>query len=153
MADRRIKYPNDKADFIKSLIKDEDNKDGIFGLIVEVLCFAAALGAKNKKDIEVKDPSKSVIRYEIFERQGYDALFNLLAMYKTKDPNVLADNGKMESLRATIFEEYANGGLEIMREEIKGSVDKLNSLMLIMNKEREPVETEKAEFDISKLMD
>ena len=53
MGDRRIKYPNDKAEFIKTLVKDDENKDGMFRIIVEVLCFAAALGVKNDRFVEM----------------------------------------------------------------------------------------------------
>lgn len=153
MADRRIRMPKDKADFVKQLTNG-DGTSGPFRLQADVLAFAASLGANRDCFTEFSDTTKDPIRYEVFERQGYDTLINLLAIYKEKDPLVLADNDEMEDRRATIFEEYANCGLQLLQEELKGSVDYARDLLLLLAKERTKKDRGADEgFDLANLIE
>ena len=152
MPDRRIRISKDKVDFVKDLTMVEDVK-GLFKLQVDVLAFAAVFGASRNKKVPLGETAKDPIRQEVFDRQGYDTLFNLLAVFDTNDPKVLADTDEMDNKRATIFEEYANGGLEILQEELKGSVDYLDEVLLMIADQRKKLEGEEEEFDISKILE
>ena len=54
--------------------------------------------------------------------------------------------------RNYIFEEYANGGLEILQAEFRGAVDYSERLLLIFSSERVKQEEQKEEFDLSKFL-
>ena len=152
MADRRIGIARDKTNFVKDLMAGEDGK-GPFRLQVDILAFAAVLGANRNRKVPLNETIKDPIRQEVFTRQGYDILFNLLAIYDTNDPKILTDTDEMDDKRATIFEEYANGGLEILQEELKGSVDYLDDVLLMIADQRKKFEGEEEEFDLSKILE
>lgn len=155
MADRRIRMAKDKVDLVRHLTASE-NENGPFRHLVDVLSFAAALGYAREIRIPLTEPAKSPdpIRQSVFQSHGYDTVLNLLAAAHTSDPAVLANNDEMEDVRATVFEEYANGGLELLQTELKGSTDVLQSVLLIIAKERMDTHEGGGEgFDISQLMD
>jgi dnd system-associated protein 4 len=150
MLERRIRYAKDKVDVIKRLVSGDDTT-GPFKLIADVLVFAAAFGLSRGKKAELGDMVGEPIRQEIFDRQGYDTFMNLLAVYAEKDPTVLSDADEMVERRARIFEEYANGGLEQIQEELKGAVDCLESVLLMISAQRKAVKDVGA-FDLAKLV-
>jgi dnd system-associated protein 4 len=120
------------------------------------MVFAAALGAKRKKrsplgTISTKDPAP--IALEIFISRGYDRLFKLLALTETKNANVLSLTDKnLEEKRSHIFEEYANGGLDILREELRGAVDYSERILLVLSAERFKKESPEGSFDLSRFL-
>jgi dnd system-associated protein 4 len=118
MADTRIKVAKDKAKLVKDL-RAGDDSTGLFQTYVDVLVFAASLGAKRGKYIPVSEPSKKdpdPIPQEHFVSKGHDQTISLLAVSHTKDPNILGSNEEAERRRIEIFESYANGGLSILQE-------------------------------------
>jgi dnd system-associated protein 4 len=152
MPDRRIRIAKDKGDLVKELLIDEDGK-GLFKYQVDVLAFAAVLGANRNHRVPLGETMRDPIRQDIFIRQGYDTLFNLLAVFDTNDPKVLADTDEMDDRRATIFEEFANGGLEILKEEVKGSLDYLDAILLMIAEQRRKLKGEEEELDIGKILE
>lgn len=152
MADRRISISKDKSDFVKELLLDEDRK-GLFKYQVDALAFAAVLGANRNRRVPLGETTKEPIRQDVFIRQGYDTLFNLLSVFATSDPKVLADTDEMDDKRATIFEEFSNGGLEILKEEVKGSLDYLDAILLMIAEQRRKLKGEEEELDIGKILE
>ena len=61
-----------------------------------------------------------------------DTLINLLAITDTNDPQILANTDEMAQMRATIFEEFANGGLALLKHKLKGEVNYTTPLLLLM---------------------
>lgn len=150
----RIKIAKDKADLVQSLIQINE-PSGVFQTYADVMAFAAALGRKYQKrlplEIIAKEPSP--ISLEVFISRGYDLLIKLLAIAETEDPKIISTyENAAEEKRAIIFEEYANGGLEKLQEDLKGAVDYSERILLIINKERFKKETENKEFDLSKFI-
>jgi len=130
MAERRIRVPADKVEFIESMLK---TAKGPFELKAQVLGFAAAYGAKHGERLPIKKASSGeAIRYSVFVGEKLDTLINMLAITHTGDPKVLARNDEMEELRATIFEEFANSGLALLEAKLKGEVKYTPSLLLLM---------------------
>lgn len=155
MPERRIRVAEDKVSLIKDLILQE-NPRGVFRYMVDLLTFAAALGFANGRRIELTDPAKNPdpIRQTVFQSHGYDTVVNMLAVSDRKRASVLANSEEMEDLRITAFEEYANGGLEVLKAELKGSTDYLHSiLLLIMERRKRGMGREDAVFDIRALID
>jgi len=153
MADRRIHIAKDKMDFVKSLLIGENDK-GLFSYQYDVLSFAAVLGANRDRKSPLGETTKDPIRQEVFNRQGYDTIINLLAVFNSNDPNILANSDEMEDKRATIFEEYANGGLEILSEEVKGSLDYLDDVLLMIAEQRRKFgDKEEEGFDLAQILE
>lgn len=89
----------------------------LFPTIRELLCFAAMLGYSEGRRIPL-DRSAGIedVSYQQFERGDAEDLIYLLALAETKNPNILKDGE--ESKCAEIFEEYANGGFQILRDSM-----------------------------------
>ena len=154
MGANRIRVAKDKADLVKALV-DSDSTTGPFQTYADVMVFAAALGAKRKKRSPLgtitKEPSP--IALEVFVSRGYDLVFKLLAIAETKEAKILSVfDETSEEQRAHIFEEYANGGLEILRDEFRGAVDYSERLLLILNSERVKQAQPEEEFDLSRFL-
>ncbi len=87
----------------------------LFPTIRELLCFAALLGYSEGRRIPLdRNTGIEDVSYQQFERGDAEDLIYLLALAETKDPDILKDGE--ESRCAEIFEEYANGGLQILRD-------------------------------------
>lgn len=129
MAERRIRVPKDKDDFINAMLK---TGKGPFELKAQVLGYAAAYGAKHGDRLPLTEGSSEPIRYDVFIHEKMDTLMNLLAITHTGDPKVLSRSEEMEELRALIFEEFANRGLALLEAKLKGEVKYTPSLLLYM---------------------
>ncbi|MBW4574426.1 MAG: DNA phosphorothioation-associated protein 4 [Aphanothece sp. CMT-3BRIN-NPC111] len=155
MSDLRIKVAQDKADLVKELTASSQTT-GPFQTYADAIAFAAVLGAKHKKRVplgEVSRKEPGPISIEIFISRGYDLAINLLAIAETKDIKILSSiEENFEYKRLHIFEEYANGGLEILREELRGAVDYSERLLLILSLQRGKQEPPQEEFDLSRFL-
>lgn len=154
MGANRIRVAKDKGDLLKALV-DSDNMTGPFQTYADAMVFAAALGVKRKKRSPLaaiaKEPTS--IALDVFVSRGYDVVLKLLAIAETKDAKILSlFDETSEEQRTHIFEEYANGGLEILRDELRGAVDYSERLLLILNSERVKQEQPQEEFDLSRFL-
>ncbi|MEH1797374.1 DNA phosphorothioation-associated protein 4 [Nostoc sp.] len=151
----RIRVAKDKAELVKDLTSS-DGGTGPFNTFADVIVFAAALGAKHKRRVALGEISKrepSPIRIEYFASMGNDILIKLLAINETKDIKTLSLNEEeYERQRNSIFEEYANGGLEILQNELRGSVDYSERILLFLSYERTNTEQQDEEFDLTKFL-
>lgn len=155
MASNRIRVAKDKAEFVQSLVEGGDYT-APFQTFADVLAFAASLGSRYDKKVPLKEVAQkdpTPIALEIFVSRGYDSLIKLMAISTTKNPNILSpyDLSAQEE-RINIFEEYVNGGLEILQNELKGAVDYTERLLLILSNERFTEEKSKEEFDLSRFL-
>ena len=155
MALPRIKVAKDKAEIVRKLLDTKENRSA-FETYADILVFAASFGLKNQKKTPLKEISRSEpapISLEIFISRGYDWVIKLIAVTDTQDTKILSDyEPDAEAKRVTIFEEYANGGLEQLREELRGAVDYTERLLLILNAARFPEEESEEEFDLSRFL-
>ncbi|MBO1346310.1 MAG: DNA phosphorothioation-associated protein 4 [Hormoscilla sp. GUM202] len=155
MTTNKIKIAKDKANLVKALL-DESETTGPFQTYADVMAFAAALGAKRKKRSPLGAAAKKEpgpIGLEIFASRGYDVMMKILAIVETQDPKILSSGDpKYESQRIQIFEEYANGGLEVLREQLRGVVDYTEQLLLIMQAERDKPQQSEQEFDLTRFL-
>ena len=154
MGANRIRVAKDKADLVKALV-DSNTTTGPFQTYADAMVFAAVLGAKRKKRSPLgaitKEPSP--IALEVFVSRGYDLVFKLLAIRETKDPKIISlFDETSEEKRIHIFEDYANGGLEILRDELRGAVDYTERILLILSSERFKEESPEDGFDLSRFL-
>ena len=155
MGASKIRIAKDKADLVKSLAIAKETT-GPFQTYADVMVFAAALGANRKKRVPLAEISRRdplPIDMEIFISRGYDTLIKLLAISETKDINILSPHDEdADEKRIRIFEEFANGGLEILQEELRGAVDYSDRLLLMLISERTKKDRIEGEFDLSRFM-
>ncbi|NER36124.1 MAG: DNA phosphorothioation-associated protein 4 [Oscillatoria sp. SIO1A7] len=152
-----IRIAKDKADLVKGLT-DSERTNGPFPTHADAVMFAAALGARRKRRSPLREISKrdpAPIGLEIFVSRGYEMAIKLLAIAATRDSQILSSlNETYNEERNQIFEEYANGGLEILRDELRGAVDYTERLILMLMEERnhkKPTE-ERGFFDLSRFL-
>jgi dnd system-associated protein 4 len=84
----------------------------------DILLFAAAVGYQQDRRVPFTTASGDPIRYEVLTAPGFsDTLINMIsANVVTDDPEIM-DGTRIEE-RIKIFEEYANGGLEYIQEQV-----------------------------------
>lgn len=127
----RVQISEDKADFIKSL-KDSDSSNSPFQTYADILQFAAMIGFYNDRRITLgrfsrKDPD-AVPQDQLRDK----FIIDLVAITESQDLSYLQQDNNADWLRTEIFQEYVNGGLEILMHRLTGSVDYTDILLLIL---------------------
>ena len=112
ITDARIRRPERHELLIQTLLSEAR-----FPAIRDVLLFAAALGYSTNRRVPF-EKSGEPIRYEtlINEAQAEAFVSMLAAVTVQEDPEILDVTRLAE--RIAIFEEYVNGGLEFLQEQI-----------------------------------
>ncbi|MGE5484652.1 MAG: DNA phosphorothioation-associated protein 4 [Ignavibacteriales bacterium] len=132
MSERRVRVPKEKESIIRKLTgEDGTSPGGIFETRAHLLTFAAVYGF-SKGPRQPFSESLEPIRQEVFTRNGFDTVINLIALADTGDPRCLALNDEADSQRVTIFEEYANAGLGCLISELQGISDPLEHFPLML---------------------
>lgn len=119
MADIRIKVAKDKAKLVKALRAGEGST-GPFQTYADVVTFAAAFGFSKKNRVPFDQASRGdpdPIPGDQFKNRG---LMDLIAVAETRNPNILSSDDEQTQEKARIFEEYANGGFEILASQVNG---------------------------------
>ncbi|MGQ9870109.1 DNA phosphorothioation-associated protein 4 [Leptodesmis sp.] len=147
----RIRVARDKAEFIRAL-KNSETPSAPFQTYADIVTFAAVIGIKRRKrepleKISMKDPDP--IPQEQFFTRGYESIINLLAILNIRDLKVLSSTDEYENLRLRIFEEYANAGFRILRDELSGSDDYTKQLLLILKKAKLDDKNEDENIDLN----
>jgi dnd system-associated protein 4 len=89
-----------------------------FATFRDILLFAAAVGFRTRRRAPFTAAAGDPIRYEVLTVPAYsEALINMIAANVAKDDPEIMDDKRLEE-RAKIFEEYANGGLECIQEQV-----------------------------------
>jgi dnd system-associated protein 4 len=155
MSESRIRVARDKAELVQSLIAVTDNNSP-FQTYADVILFAAVLGRNRQNRVQLGEISKKEpgpISLEIFIARGYDPTIKLIAIATTDNINAISpDRGDFEQQRIHIFEEYANGGLEILQQELCGTVDYTEKILLMLSAPKIDRETNHSEFDLSRFL-
>lgn len=108
-AQRRVRRPKDKAEIIDRLLQD----DSPFTTYRDILIFAAGLGWHRQRRIAFEKTDEPIHWHTMTTRASAEPFINMLALSATEDVTVLSDERFEERILA--FEEYANGGLEVLR--------------------------------------
>ena len=111
-ADARVRRPERHEVLIQTLLTEAR-----FPAMRDVLLFAAALGYSANRRVPFDKPGEP-IRYEILTNEAQaDAFVSMLAAVTMPDDPEILDATRLGE-RIAIFEEYANGGLEFLQEQI-----------------------------------
>lgn len=148
--DKRIRVPAKHEDLLAKLVRSEDSPYGVFSTRADALTFAAALGYSRGVRSPLGDTSEP-IRMEIFERRGHDIVFYLLAVDAFDTLEALSSHEDWVDKRVRVFEEYANGGLDVLAEELRGVDDVIGKLLLLVDDHR-PGQEREEEFDLTRFL-
>jgi dnd system-associated protein 4 len=130
---RRVRRPVQHEQLIKRLASDE----GPFSTLAEVLTFAAGLGYAEGRREEFSG-SGDQIDFDVFQRLGVEGFIEMLAAAVHEDVGILSRERADE--RLTVFEEFANGGLEVLQSRLAQSKADLDSLLsIVLERESEGV--------------
>ena len=111
---RRVRRPGDKDELLQALTENDEP----FATMAAAMVFAAAVGHANERRSEFEKTSEQ-IPWEVFSNSGLESFIDLLAGAVSDDKDILSTDRADD--RVQLFEEYANGGLEIIRDRIAGS--------------------------------
>lgn len=151
MALSRIKIATDKAELVRSLRASEDSQ-GVFRTYGDVLTFAAALGFHYKRRIPFEQASRKEPDAVLQDQFTDASLIGLLAFAETQNAKVLSLDEESDQERAKIFQEYANGGLEILKEKLHGVVNHMDQILLLLSSIREDQSLGFEEFDLTQFL-
>jgi dnd system-associated protein 4 len=94
----------------------ELRQEAAFATFRDILLFAAAVGANVQRRAPFTS-SGEPIRYETLKEPMFsETLINMIAANEVDDPEIMDSTRAGE--RVQIFEEYANGGLEYIQEQV-----------------------------------
>ncbi|MHA1435661.1 MAG: DNA phosphorothioation-associated protein 4 [Candidatus Heimdallarchaeota archaeon] len=132
---RRVRRPKDKTDLLNQLTSDDQG--GPFETYKDVLIFAATLGYYHERHVEFEQTDEP-IAWDIFKSNDR-ALINMIALSDKQNLTILSEAQSEDKIKC--FEEYANGGLEIIQREIvSGTVPPLESFIDLFLKVKKPSE-------------
>jgi len=129
---RRIRRDQEHEEFIEGL----SSGDGaIFKDFWSVLLFAAMLGfrANRRIPLEKYDSGKAMPDSYFANSLAWPGILYLLGLVETNQTAILGSNETDEDSLVGIFEEYANGGLHLMRERFMSGNDSLTGLIDLVN--------------------
>ncbi len=141
MADIRIKVAKDKAKLVKALRAGEGST-GPFQTYADVVAFGAAFGFSRRKRVpfdQISRGNPDPIPADQFKNRS---LIDLIAVAETRDPNILSSSDEKLQEKATIFEEYANGGFEILENYLSGIIDLSKQILLLLQSSEVRIESE-----------
>jgi len=114
MADS-IKIPAQYNDMFKDMCTDKKNQQ-VFETYKDLLLFSASLGKSRDSSIKFNNSTLDPVRLSYF-RGDYDLdLLNCIAILEEDDPSILGKDS--EDKRIEVIEEYINGGLKIIHNDI-----------------------------------
>lgn len=152
MGDARIKVAKDKAELVQQLLASSDTT-GPFQTYADIIAFAASLGFEEQRrtaingEISKRDPAP--IHRETFAAKGYEMILNLIAIAELDNPEILSSEEFPSTEKLKIFEEYVNGGLEILSSLMQGTIDYSEKILLKLQSESEQTQQKSSEFDLS----
>lgn len=96
----------------------ELQKEALFPTFRDILLFAASVGYHHDRRAPFSEVTGDPIRYETLTAPAFsDTLINMIAANVVSDDAEIMDATRLEE-RIRIFEEYANGGLEYIQEQV-----------------------------------
>jgi len=125
---RRVRRARDKDPLIEKLTKKGDAK---FGEIWRLLVFAACLGlARNeKKHLGDYDTGKSIDFSYFGGCHAWPGFLYLLNLVEVGDASILNPDQDTVEKQILCFEEYANGGLSIIQNELESRDYSLDAIV------------------------
>lgn len=112
MSDYRVRRPGDKEALISRLTTGDAK---VFPTIKDLLVFAAALGRSETRRTPLASAGSDPVRLDTFVRGSSVEyfIFALAIAAAPDDPEIVSEERTPDRIK--IFEEFANGGLEVLQ--------------------------------------
>ncbi len=145
---KRIQRASDKETIIELLTSDAV---GAFREIWRLLFFAAMVGFKNgRREPLTSTQSGEGIRQDSFANDPvWLGTLYLLGLVETGTTDILRGTEESEDERIKVFEEYANGGLAILKEEFEASNYSLDALLTFIQSQTGSASTKTPDLQVS----
>ena len=133
---KRIHRASDKEEVIKSLMAEQV---GVFKEIWKLLLFAAQVGMRNGKreSLKIFDSGKGIDQSTFGNCPAWPGVLYLMSLVETENSCCLTGSSDAEDERITLFQEYANGGLSVLRDFFSGRTFDLDGLLAFIDTQRE----------------
>ena len=131
---KRIHRATDKEDIIKLLTSDSL---GIFREIWRLLLFSAVLGYKQnrREKLAAVETGKGIDQSSFSNNPAWPGILYLICLVDSDSTNVLTASENSEDERITIFEEFANGGLAVLKEQFTSTNCSMDTLLTYIQTE------------------
>jgi dnd system-associated protein 4 len=125
---KRILRASDKEELIEELIS---NRVGLFKEIWRLLLFAAQVGlqAKKREALRAVETGKGIDQATFGNSSSWPGILYLMSLVEVGDSQMLDGSSEGEDQRVLLFQEYANGGLSIMRDFFKDRTIDLDGVL------------------------
>jgi dnd system-associated protein 4 len=112
-SDVRVRRPHQHERLTQEL-----QEEAGFPTFRDVLLFAAAVGYRQERRVPFSTAAGDPIRYDTLTHPAFgEALVGMIAANVVAEDPEIMDAARIEE-RIKIFEEYANGGLEFLQEQV-----------------------------------
>lgn len=149
MGMKRIMRASDKEELIEELMS---SRVGVFREIWRLLLFAAQVGLKSGKREPLKavEAGKGIDQGTFGNSTSWPGILYLMSLSDTEDSEILSGTPEGEDQRILLFQEYANGGLSVMKEFFQDrSVDLDGVLSFIEMHQAKNTALEAPDLDLS----
>lgn len=135
---KRIHRAADKEEIVKLMTSEQF---GVFKEIWRLLMFAAQVGYHNKRREPLKsvDAGKGIDQSTFGNSPAWPGIVYLISLADSGVADVLGGSPEKEELRLAAFQEYANGGLEILQEFFSSRQANLDGLIEFIDTQRTSV--------------
>ena len=145
---KRIHRATDKEEIIKLLTSDSV---GVFREIWRLLLFSASLGFKRsrREKLAAVETGKGIDQSSFGNNPVWPGILYLIGLVDSDSTDVLKASEDSEDERIAIFEEFANGGLAILKEEFAARNCNLETLLNFIHSQVESSSAKKPNLDIA----
>jgi len=125
---KRIHRAKDKQEIIEALTSDSL---GVFREIWKLQLFSAHVGLTHGRRLPLAsvDSGKGIDQSTFGNCSAWPGILYLIAITEANSADPLSSTQSAEDFRISAFEEYANGGLDMLREHFKSRAPDLNGLL------------------------
>ncbi len=92
-----------------------------FDNIYELFTLAACIGYSKGRKSKVEKAGKKIEFNQLRSFENFDGIFLSICLAHSKESSILKDDDETITSRMTIFSEYANGGMEILKKEVNSN--------------------------------
>jgi dnd system-associated protein 4 len=146
---KRILRSSDKEDLIEELMSA---RIGIFREIWRLLLFSAQIGlkAKRREALRSVETGKGIDQATFGNSASWPGILYLMSLSETGDSGILASSPEGEDQRVQLFQEYANGGLTILKDFFSTrTLDLDGFLSFIEIHHAQPIELSAPDIDLA----
>lgn len=132
---KRIQRALDKEEIIKSLMSEQL---GVFREIWKLLLFASQVGIKNgrREPLKSVDSGKGIDQSTFGNCPSWPGILYLISLVESGGTDCLCGSSNAEDDRINVFQEYANGGLDILKDFFSDRPIDLDGLLAFIESQR-----------------